>query len=68
MTFNAITAPELLEKMKQQGIEISRSKLYKMVKQDEIPYTKIGSNLFFVEDQIEAWVRNGGTARQVVKV
>ncbi|HAK1154851.1 TPA: helix-turn-helix domain-containing protein, partial [Listeria monocytogenes] len=53
MTFNAITAPELLEKMKQQGIEISRSKLYKMVKQDEIPYTKIGSNLFFVEDQIE---------------
>ncbi|EAG5197751.1 DNA-binding protein, partial [Listeria monocytogenes] len=62
MTFNAITAPELLEKMKQQGIEISRSKLYKMVKQDEIPYTKIGSNLFFVEDQIEAWVRNGGTA------
>ncbi|EIN8476507.1 helix-turn-helix transcriptional regulator [Listeria monocytogenes] len=67
MTFNAITAPELLEKMKQQGIEISRSKLYKMVKQDEIPYTKIGSNLFFVEDQIEAWVRNGGTASQVVK-
>ncbi|EAA0103377.1 DNA-binding protein [Listeria monocytogenes] len=67
MTFNAITAPELLEKMKQQGIEISRSKLYKMVKQDEIPYTKIGSNLFFVEDQIEAWVRSGGTARQAVK-
>ncbi|TYV67996.1 helix-turn-helix domain-containing protein [Listeria monocytogenes] len=67
MTFNAITAPELLEKMKQQGIEISRSKLYKMVKQDEIPYTKIGSNLFFVEDQIEAWVRNGGTASQTVK-
>ncbi|AGR18800.1 helix-turn-helix domain-containing protein [Listeria monocytogenes] len=67
MTFNAITAPELLEKMKQQGIEISRSKLYKMVKQDEIPYTKIGSNLFFVEDQIEAWVRNGGTASQAVK-
>ncbi|WP_235006965.1 helix-turn-helix transcriptional regulator [Listeria monocytogenes] len=53
--------------MKQQGIEISRSKLYKMVKQDEIPYTKIGSNLFFVEDQIEAWVRNGGTASQAVK-
>ncbi|EBF5204011.1 helix-turn-helix domain-containing protein [Listeria monocytogenes] len=67
MTFNAITAPELLEKMKQQGIEISRSKLYKMVKQDEIPYTKIGSNLFFVEDQIEAWVRNGGTDSQAVK-
>ncbi|EIB5606351.1 helix-turn-helix domain-containing protein [Listeria monocytogenes] len=67
MTFNAITAPELLEKMKQQGIEISRSKLYSMVKRDEIPYTKIGSNLFFVEDQIEAWVRSGGTASQAVK-
>ncbi|EAD3413076.1 helix-turn-helix transcriptional regulator [Listeria monocytogenes] len=67
MTFNAITAAELLEKMKQQGIEISRSKLYKMVKQDEIPYTKIGSNLFFVEDQIEAWVRNGGTASQAAR-
>ncbi|HAA9100786.1 TPA_asm: DNA-binding protein [Listeria monocytogenes] len=67
MTFNAITAPELLEKMKQQGIEISRSKLYKMVKQDEIPYTKIGSNLFFVEDQIEEWVRNGGTASKAVR-
>ncbi|HAB7128612.1 TPA_asm: helix-turn-helix domain-containing protein [Listeria monocytogenes] len=67
MTFNAITAPELLEKMKQQGIEISRSKLYKMVKQDEIPYTKIGSNLFFVEDQIEEWVRNGGTASRAVR-
>ncbi|EAG3696702.1 DNA-binding protein, partial [Listeria monocytogenes] len=28
MTFNAITASELLERMKRQGIEISRSKLY----------------------------------------
>ncbi|EHJ7299454.1 helix-turn-helix domain-containing protein [Listeria monocytogenes] len=67
MTFNAITASELLERMKRQGIEISRSKLYSMVKRDEIPYTKIGSNLFFVEDQIEAWVRSGGTASQAVK-
>ncbi|MBF2440380.1 helix-turn-helix transcriptional regulator [Listeria seeligeri] len=67
MAFKAIRAPELLEKLKEQGIEISRSKLYKMVKQDQIPYTKVGTNLFFVEDQIEEWVRNGGTARQVVK-
>lgn len=68
MAFKAIRAPELLEKLKEQGIEISRSKLYKMVKQDQIPHTKVGTNLFFVEDQIEEWVRNGGTARQVVKV
>ncbi|EHC6275938.1 helix-turn-helix domain-containing protein [Listeria monocytogenes serotype 1/2b] len=67
MAFKAIRAPELLGKLKEQGIEISRSKLYKMVKQDQIPYTKVGTNLFFVEDQIEEWVRSGGTARQVVK-
>ncbi|EAC4247956.1 helix-turn-helix domain-containing protein [Listeria monocytogenes] len=68
MRLRAIRAPQLIEKLKKQGIEISRSKLYKMVKRNEIPYTKIGSNVFFVEDQIEEWIRNGGTAIQKTEV
>jgi len=41
-------------------IYLSKSKIYKMVSKDEIPYIKIGSRVLFDKEQIDQWVLCGG--------
>lgn len=39
---------------------LSKSKIYKLVSNNEIPYIKIGSRTLFDAEQIDKWVRRGG--------
>lgn len=42
-------------------IHLSKSTIYKMVSNDEIPYIKLGSRTLFDKVQIDQWVLCGGT-------
>lgn len=37
-------------------IGVSRGVIYKLVKKNEIPYTKIGERILFRRDSIEKWL------------
>ena len=41
-------------------IHLSKSKIYKMVSNDEIPYIKLGTRTLFDKVQIDQWVLCGG--------
>mgnify|MGYP000983722431 CR=1 FL=1 len=41
-------------------ILISRSKIYKMVSNDRIPYHKIDNRTIFDKDEIDRWIKNNG--------
>ena len=41
-------------------IYLSKSSVYKMVSNDEIPHIKIGSRTLFDIERIDRWVKNGG--------
>lgn len=41
-------------------ILISRSKIYKMVSDDRIPFHKIDNRTIFDKDEIDRWVKNNG--------
>lgn len=40
-------------------IRVSKSKIYKMVSSQTIPFKKNGTRTLFVRDQIDRWVLNG---------
>lgn len=41
-------------------LHLSKSKIYKMVSNNEIPHIKLGTRTLFDIRQIEIWVLNGG--------
>ncbi len=41
-------------------IHLSKSTIYKMVSNNNIPYLKLGTRTLFVKDQIDQWVLSGG--------
>ena len=42
-------------------IHMSESYVYKMVSNKSIPYIKLGTRTLFERNQIDNWVRSGGT-------
>lgn len=38
-------------------LQVSRSQVYKMVQQRQVPYTKLSSSLRFVRSEVERWLR-----------
>ena len=55
---NILTASEVQEKYK-----INRVTLRYYVRKGSIPCTYIGKRMYFVEDQFEDFLRNGGTGK-----
>lgn len=41
-------------------IHLSKSTIYKMVSNNNIPYLKLGTRTLFVKVQIDQWVLSGG--------
>ncbi|WP_058302866.1 helix-turn-helix domain-containing protein [Gorillibacterium timonense] len=58
------SAPRRLIDVKQAAemIGCDRSTVYQMVREKQIPATKIRSRIFFHPDKLDAWLRAGGTA------
>ncbi|MBI1859820.1 MAG: helix-turn-helix domain-containing protein [Deltaproteobacteria bacterium] len=42
-------------------LKISVRNVYRLTSQDKIPFSKIGKSVRFSPDQIEEWLRRGGT-------
>ncbi len=47
-------------------LDIGKSLVYKLVRQNMIPHVRIGSSIKFVKSQIEDWLGQGGTKEEVV--
>lgn len=68
MSIRGMKIAELVKELESMGINVSESKVYQMARAREIPHVRIGVNIFFLEDQIEEWIRNGGTINEVKEV
>ena len=42
-------------------IHLAKSTIYKKVQNNTIPYIKLGSRTLFDKEQIDDWLRNGGS-------
>ncbi|WP_042361045.1 helix-turn-helix domain-containing protein [Geomicrobium sp. JCM 19055] len=42
---------------------VHKDSVYKMVRKEEIPHFRVLSRIFFLEEEIEAWIMNQSTMR-----
>ncbi|GAK05198.1 hypothetical protein JCM19037_3676 [Geomicrobium sp. JCM 19037] len=42
---------------------VHKHSVYKLAKQGEIPHFKVLSRIFFLEEEVEAWIMNQATMR-----
>jgi len=47
----------LIEYLDETGVKLSRSLIYKLVKQNKIPHKRVGARIIFDIQQIEDWLK-----------
>lgn len=63
----SLTTHDLLSYLKENGIIVSKSKLYKLTSTNEIPHSKFNNKLMFKKFEIQKWIEENSKAHNINK-